>query len=130
MDESSGDVVLMPDSGLLHAGLYDGCGYASPWRRFRRYAPDGTVLWTNQRLWEESHPPYLPASGSSSRIAVAGDPVHAIDREGSLLHRWLVHSTSGYLWRMHWLGDVAPGIYVLQAHGATGSASARLLVER
>lgn len=111
MDGSAGDVVLMPDSGLLHAGLYDGCDYTAPWSRIRRYAPDGTLLWTKQYQWEESHPPYLPASGSISRIAVAGDSVHVLDLEGSLLHRWPVPSTSGYLWRMHWLGDEALGLF-------------------
>lgn len=128
IDRSSGDVVLMPDSGLLHAGLYDGCDYTAPWSRIRRYAPDGTVLWTKQYQWEESRPPHLPAEGSISRIAVSGDSVHVLDLDGNLLHRWPVPATTGYLLRMHWLGDEALGLFygngAIRLCSPTGSAIA------
>ncbi|MBS1940732.1 MAG: T9SS type A sorting domain-containing protein [Bacteroidetes bacterium] len=79
----AGSVVLMPDSGLLHAGSMDGCDYFWPECLVRRYAPDGTLLW-ERMITSEEHVVTMAAKGSISHVALAStDTVYILDLNGN-----------------------------------------------
>ncbi|MEO7081251.1 MAG: T9SS type A sorting domain-containing protein [Flavobacteriales bacterium] len=81
-----GEVVLMPDSGLLHVGVADHCDYYGPDSRMRRYAPDGAVLWERMISTVMSYPPTMAAKGSISHVAVASsDSVYVMDLDGNVI---------------------------------------------
>lgn len=80
VEEGAGDVVLLPDSGLLHVGLADQCDYYED-SRVRRYAPDGAVLW--ERI-VTSGQVTMAAKGSIDHVAVASqDSVYVMDMDGN-----------------------------------------------
>lgn len=78
-----GQVVLMPDSGLLEAGILDGCDFFGPDIRVRRYTPAGTVLWERIMTpfnWQA----VMAAAGPGSQVAVAsGDWVYILNMDGN-----------------------------------------------
>lgn len=84
VDQGMGQVVLMPDSGLLHVGISDGCDYFGPDSRVRRYAPDGSMLWESVITPSFTYPPIMAAKGSTDHIAVASqDYVYILAMDGS-----------------------------------------------
>lgn len=79
-----GEVVLLPDSGLLHVGATDGCDHIEPESRVRRYAPDGTVLWERILVPLLTGPVTMAAKGSIGHVAVASsDSVYIMDLDGN-----------------------------------------------
>jgi len=79
-----GDVILMPDSGLLHVGVYDGCDYYGSESRVRRYAPDGSILWENVIDPQFSSQVTMAAKGSIAHVALAAqDSVYILDLNGN-----------------------------------------------
>ncbi|MCC6577334.1 MAG: T9SS type A sorting domain-containing protein [Flavobacteriales bacterium] len=98
-----GAVALLPDSGLLEAGVMDGCDYFGPDSRVRRYAPDGTVLWEKFMLfgnWWMA----MVAEGSTDHIAIASqDSVHILDMDGNSVGGFDVPSAD--LENIHWASD-------------------------
>lgn len=79
----AGSVVLMPDSGLLHAGSMDGCDFFWPECLVRRYAPDGTLLW-ERMITSEEHVVTMAAKGSITHVALASsDTVYILDLDGN-----------------------------------------------
>lgn len=80
-----GDVVQLPDSGMLHVGAFDGCDYIGHQSRVTRYDANGIVL------WEKTIDPQTPelvtmaAKGSNSLVAVASrDSVRIMDMDGNM----------------------------------------------
>lgn len=106
VDGWNGDVVLLPDSGLLHMGITDGCDYYSPPSRVRRYAADGTILWERMTPLETWSLRNMVAKAPTELIAVASaDSMWLMDLNGAM-----VDSSShdlGELRRLHWQGDSA-----------------------
>lgn len=99
-----GDVTQMPDSGLLHVGIYDGCDYLGPDSRVRRFASDGTILWELYITPWQAYPPVMAAEGTSSRIAVASqDSVLILDMDGTAVGGFAVASSN--LQDVLWGGD-------------------------
>jgi hypothetical protein len=98
-----GAVALLPDSGLVEAGVMDGCDYFGPDSRVRRYAPDGTVLWEKFMLigtWWVN----MVAEGSTDHIAIASqDSVHVLDMDGNTVGGFGVPSAD--LEHIHWASD-------------------------
>ncbi|MCC6840410.1 MAG: T9SS type A sorting domain-containing protein [Flavobacteriales bacterium] len=83
-DGYMGQVVLMPDSGLLRAGLFDGCDYAGNDSQVRRYTPDGTLLWERIITPLFTWPVTMAAKGSIDHIAIASpDSVYILDLAGN-----------------------------------------------
>lgn len=82
-DGDLGQVILMPDSGLLEAGAMDGCDFLGGDNRVRRYAPDGTVLWERIiQTWDWWI--NMAAQGSADHIALASqDSVYILGLDGS-----------------------------------------------
>ena len=99
-----GEVVLLPDSGLLHVGVADYCDYYGPDSRMRRYAPDGTVLWERMISTVMSYPPTMAAKGSISHVAVASsDSAYIMDMAGNLVGGY--HAQNGDIQKIQWAGD-------------------------
>lgn len=95
-----GEVVLMPDSGLLQVGLYDGCDFF-PDSRACRFAPDGTILWERVFSSDSFHPFTMAAKGATDHVAVASeDSVCVLDMSGTLVSEFHVPSSNiqGILW--------------------------------
>lgn len=91
--EGSGDVVQLPDSGLLHVGLADNCDYYGPESRVRRYAPDGTVLWERTITPLMTYGVTMAAKGSIAHVAVASqDSVYVMDLDGNAVGGFYVPS--------------------------------------
>jgi hypothetical protein len=79
-----GDVILMPDSGLLHVGVYDGCDYYGSESRVRRYAPDGSIQWERVIVPQFSSQVTMAAKGSIAHVALAAqDSVYILDLNGN-----------------------------------------------
>ncbi len=101
-----GEVVLLPDSGLLHVGAYDGCDYFGPDSRVRRYAPDGTVLWERTINPLFTYPPNMAAQGSIGHVAVASsDSVYIMDLAGNSTGGFQVQTSD--ILKIAWAGDSA-----------------------
>lgn len=101
-----GDVVLLPDSGLLHVGATDGCDYFSNPSRLRRYTPDGTILWERTLGSDNSGIVTMCAKGSTERLAVASeDSVYVMDMNGDPIGDFA--SSNGTILNLHWQGDSA-----------------------
>ncbi|MCW5900770.1 MAG: T9SS type A sorting domain-containing protein [Flavobacteriales bacterium] len=101
-----GDVVFMPDSGLLHVGAVDGCDYMGPESRVRRYSPDGSVLWERTIEPLFTYPPTMAAQGSIGQVAVASsDSVYIMDLDGNSTGGFQV--TTPDILRIAWAGDSA-----------------------
>jgi len=80
VEHGTGDVVLLPDSGLLHVGLGDNCDYYDG-SRVRRYGPDGAVFWERTVT---SGQITMAAKGSIAHVAVASqDSVYVMDLDGN-----------------------------------------------
>jgi len=80
-----GEVVLLPDSGILHVGVKDGCDYYGPDSRVRRYAPDGSVLWERTIESQTGYMVTMAAKGSIGHVAVASqDTVYVMDMDGNV----------------------------------------------
>lgn len=80
VEHGTGDVVLLPNSGLLHVGLGDNCDYYDG-SRVRRYAPDGAVLL--ERTFTSGQIT-MAAKGSIAHVAVASqDSVYVMDMNGN-----------------------------------------------
>lgn len=127
-----GSVVLMPDSGLLHAGAADYCDVFGPPVRLRRYAADGTLLW-EQLLMDETGPPppFLLAKGISTSIAVGNEyETRLLSLDGDPLAAWPTPVTVPFssLSMLHWMGDqalcLAYGDQTLRLVSITGSTLA------
>lgn len=106
-----GTVVLMPDSGLLHAGGADYCDVFGSPVRLRRYAPDGALLW-EQLLMDETGPPppFLLAKGISTSIAVGNEcQTRLLSLDGDPLAAWPTPVTVPFssLSMLHWMGEEA-----------------------
>ena len=100
-----GQVVLMPDSGLLCVGGFDGCAYFGPESRVRRYAPDGTVLWEREIYPLNGVPLTMAAKGPISHVAVASpDSVYIMDLDGNVTGGFPV-PISEYVNGMVWASD-------------------------
>lgn len=100
----AGEVVLLPDSGLLHVGVFDGCDYYGPDSRISRYAPDGTLIWERFITPLMSSPPTLAAKGSTGQIAVAAaDSVYILDLDGNTVGGFETPPWS--LRKIHWASD-------------------------
>ncbi len=98
-----GEVVLLPDSGLLQVGIYDACDYW-PDSRVRRYAPDGTVLWERTMEPLFSEPITMAAKGASGLLAVASrDSLHVMDMDGNVVGGYQPPSPD--IKRILWAGD-------------------------
>lgn len=100
-----GQVVLLPDSGLLHIGVHDACDYFGPDSRLRRYSPQGDILW--ERLFPESltYPLSMAAQGSTNHLAVASeDFVYFLDLDGNTTSGFPV-PLSEYVNGMVWASD-------------------------
>lgn len=81
--QGMGEVVTMPDSGLVHVGVADHCDVFGDCR-VRRYAPDGTMLWERIISPQISSGFTLAAKGSINHVAVASsDSVHILDMDGN-----------------------------------------------
>lgn len=103
-DAGVGQVVLMPDSGLLQAGVFDGCDYIGPESQVRRYAPDGTLLWERTITPLFTYPVTMVAKGPIDHIALASsDSVYILDMDGNIVGGFEV--PSGYLQRILWASD-------------------------
>ncbi len=99
-----GEVVLLPDSGLLHVGLTDYCDYYGPDSRMRRYAADGTILWERMISTVMSSPPTMAAKGSISHVAVASsDSAYIMDMAGNLVGGY--HAQNEDIQKIQWAGD-------------------------
>lgn len=101
-----GQVILLPDSGLLHIGASDGCDYVAPPSRLRRYTADGTLVW--ERMYEAEDAPRFThaANGASTLLAVGGeDTLQILDPAGEVVSGF-VPSYSG-MSHMYWQGDSA-----------------------
>jgi hypothetical protein len=99
-----GEVVLLPDSGLLHVGAFDGCDYIGWESRVRRFAADGTMLWEREIIpWND--PPTMAAKGTMDHIAVASrDSVYIMDPDGNIVGGFPLQGT-GTLWMITWGAD-------------------------
>lgn len=101
-----GEVVLLPDSGLLHVGEYDGCDFSGPPSRVRRYSPDGTVLWERIMGSNFSNEIKMAAKGSTNLLAVAStDSVYIMDLDGNIVEGCQIQSAN--IRGLHWQGDSA-----------------------
>ncbi len=101
-----GAVVLMPDSGLLHVGAYDGCDYYPPESRVRRYAPNGNVLWERIMASEETGPITMAAKGSIGLVAVASqDSLYIMDMDGNMVGGY--QSPLSDIRKIIWAGDTS-----------------------
>ena len=99
-----GDVVLLPDSGLLHVGASDGCDYLGPESRVRRYAADGAVLWERMITPQFTGLVTMAANGSIGLVAVASqDSVYVMDMDGNLVGGFLAQDSN--IKKILWLGD-------------------------
>ena len=99
-----GEVVLLPDSGLLHVGAYDGCDVYGPNSRVRRYDPDGTVLWERNIEPQVSSMVTMVAKGSIGRVAVASwDSVYVMDMDGNVVGGF--QTQFPYIQKIHWASD-------------------------
>lgn len=99
-----GEVVLLPDSGLLHVGASDGCDYIGAESRVRRYAPDGTVLWERNFEPQMSDMVTMAAKGSMDLVAVASrDSAYVMDMDGNMLGGYRAQPPN--IKKIHWAGD-------------------------
>lgn len=98
-----GQVALMPDSGLLQAGIYDECDFF-PDSRACRYAPDGTILWERIFSSFSDYPVTMVATRTMSHVAIASrDFVYILDLDGEMVGGFEV--PSGNLQQMLWASD-------------------------
>jgi hypothetical protein len=105
-DSGNGNVVLMPDSGFLHAGAVDDCDNFPPVSRIKRYSADGQMLWDTTFVREEGwQTPRLAAKSTIMRMAVAGDSTWIFDLQGTLLDAWPTPDQGWYLKELLWLND-------------------------
>lgn len=125
----AGSVVLMPDSGLLHAGSMDGCDFFWPECLVRRYAPNGTLLW-ERMITSEEHVVTMAAKGSVNHVALASsDTVYVLDMDGNNAGGFTVPAND--VQAILWAGDTSLvmvrglGIQVVELDG-TVQASAPL----
>lgn len=101
-----GEVVLLPDSGLLHVGAFDGCDYIGWESRVRRYAADGAVLWERTIEPLFTYPPTMAAQGGIGHFAVASaDSVYIMDMDGDITGGFQVQTPD--IHRIVWMGDSA-----------------------
>lgn len=102
-DGNMGQVVLMPDSGLLRAGLFDGCDILGGDNQVRRYAQDGTMMWERIiQTWEWGIT--LVANGTIDHIALASqDSVYILDLDGNTTGGFAV--PSGDVHGICWASD-------------------------
>ncbi|MEZ4760232.1 MAG: T9SS type A sorting domain-containing protein [Flavobacteriales bacterium] len=106
-----GEVVMMPDSGLLHVGVNDGCDVLGPDSRVRRYAADGTVLWERFLYPMFTSTPTMAAKGIVDHIAIASsDSVHIMDLNGMSVGGFEVPSNG--VRKIHWASDSS--LFMLQ----------------
>ncbi len=104
-DEDLGQVVLMPDSGLLCVGGPDGCAYFGPESRIARYASDGTLLWERLAYPLNGLPFTMAAKGPINRLAIASsDSVCIMDMDGIVTGGFPV-PISEYVNGMAWATD-------------------------
>ena len=104
VEQGSGDVVLLPDSGLLHVGLADNCDYYGPESRVRRYAPNGTVLWERIITPLQSYPVTMAAKGTINHVAVASqDSVYVMDMDGNSVGGFYVPTLN--IQKIRWADD-------------------------
>ncbi|MBK9421561.1 MAG: T9SS type A sorting domain-containing protein [Flavobacteriales bacterium] len=104
--QGMGDVVLLPDSGLLHVGANDGCDYFGPDSRVRRYATDGSVLWERTIESQTGYLVTMAAKGSIGHLAVASqDSVYIMDMDGNLVGGY--HAALSDIQQILWAGDSA-----------------------
>lgn len=107
-----GDVVLMPDSGLLQVGVYDGCDFF-PDSRACRFALDGAILWERVFSSDPFYPFTMAAKGTTEHLAVASvDSVCILDLNGNLVSEFYVPTED--ISRILWAGDSA----LFLVHGA------------
>lgn len=102
-DGNMGQVVLMPDSGLLRVGLFDGCDYLGGDNQVRRYAQDGTMMWERIiQTWEWGIT--MAANGTIDHIALASqDSVYILDLDGNTTGGFAV--PSGDVHGICWASD-------------------------
>jgi hypothetical protein len=104
MGQGLGDVIMLPDSGLLHVGALDGCDYFGPDSRISRFAPDGTLLWEQFITPSSASPPTMAAQGSTDQLAVASpDFVYLLDQGGNTVGGFGMPSWS--LQKILWASD-------------------------
>lgn len=107
---TNGQVVLMPDSGLLHAGALDGCDVFTGESRVRRYSAAGGVLWQidyEMNEWMEGVAPFIPAKGISDKVAVVGSRTVVLNLDGQLLSEWPTPIGMSNVRLAHWMEDSA-----------------------
>ncbi len=99
-----GEVVQLPDSGLLSVGASDGCDFIGPESRVRRYAPDGNVVWERIMVPIATGLVTIAAKGSIDHVAVASqDSVYVMDMDGNLVGGY--HAQNGDIQKIQWAGD-------------------------
>lgn len=99
-----GEVVLLPDSGLLHVGVRDGCDHIGGESRVRRYAPDGSVLW--ERIMTPLTTDFISmaAKGGTGLVAVASaDSAYVMDMDGNMLGGYRAQPPN--IKKIHWAAD-------------------------
>lgn len=101
-----GDVVLLPDSGVLHVGFLDQCDAIGPLGVVRKYDPGGGLLWEHI-IWPDwiLNGPHVAAKGASTLLAAAGDSLYVYDMDGNQVNGGFM--PVGNVDHMHWLGDSA-----------------------
>lgn len=98
-----GEVVLLPDSGLLHVGASDGCDYIGE-SRVRRYAPDGSVLWERIMTPQTTDFISMAAKDGTGLVAVASaDSAYVMDMDGNMLGGYRAQPPN--IKKIHWAGD-------------------------
>ena len=111
MEGDQADIVLMPDSGFLRVGSLDGCDYFPEVSTIERHAADGTLLWDTiiNMDFTAEYPLVIiaAATGTTDRIAVAGDSVLLFTLDGDFISRWPSPYVNMNLRAMHWKGDSA-----------------------
>ena len=101
-----GEVILLPDSGLLHVGAFDGCDFIGWESGIRRYAADGTMLWERTIEPLFTYPPTMAAPGGAGQLAVASaDSVYIMDMDGNITGGFQVQTPD--IHRIAWAGDSA-----------------------
>lgn len=101
-----GDVILLPDSGLLHVGATDGCDYTAPPSRVRRYSPEGTVLWERIIAPQMTGLVEMAAKSPTNLLAVASaDSVYVLDLDGNIVDGYYAQPAN--IRKLHWQGDSA-----------------------
>jgi outer membrane protein assembly factor BamB len=61
-----GDVVQLPDSGMLHVGAFDGCDYIGHQSRVTRYDANGIVLW--EKTIDPQTPELVTMAAKGSKV--------------------------------------------------------------